>query len=226
MKIALCVIATGRYLEFVEPLWLSAQQFFLPLHERTLFVFTDQPHSIPAEGVAVAIKHEPWPGPTLHRYASLLQAKERLLPFDYMFMTDADMRFVGRVDEEIFGAITATLHPGFYQVPPNAFTYERREVSTAFISDASGSRYFCGGFQGGAAATYLEAVAELGRRIEQDSERGITAVWHDESHWNCYLAERTPDVILSPSYCFPEGWGLPFEPKLLALHKDHSAYRQ
>lgn len=52
------------------------------------------------------------------------------------------------------------------------------------------------------------------------------AVWHDESHWNRYCIDHKPTTILSPSYCYPESWNLPYKKRLLALDKDHIAYRK
>lgn len=40
-KIGLLVMATGKYTVFLEPLFRSADKFFLPGYERTYFVFTD-----------------------------------------------------------------------------------------------------------------------------------------------------------------------------------------
>jgi histo-blood group ABO system transferase len=62
--------------------------------------------------------------------------------------------------------------------------------------------------------------------IDEDLEKGIIAVWHDESHWNRYCIDNTPTTILSPSYCYPEGWNANYERKLLALDKDHATFRQ
>lgn len=225
MRIGLCVVATGRYIEFIEALWQSAAVHFLPGHERTLFVFTDSPERVPTGAVPVVTLHTPWPGPTLHRHRILLQSEAQLSPLDYIFQCDADMRFVGRVGDEILGPLTATLHPGFYRSHPDLCSYERRPESLAFIPYGAGRHYFAGGFQGGAAPVYLKAAAELARRVEQDACVGVTATWHDESHWNRLLLDRPPEVILSPSYCYPEGWSLEFEPRLLALNKDHAVFQ-
>jgi hypothetical protein len=34
-----------------------------------------------------------------------------------------------------------------------------------------------------------------------------------------------PTLELTPSYCYPESWDMPFDKKLLALDKDHEEYR-
>jgi histo-blood group ABO system transferase len=50
---------------------------------------------------------------------------------------------------------------------------------------------------------------------------------------NHHLFHNPPSIELNPSYCFPEaayynqsGWNVPFEPKILALEKNHSEVRQ
>lgn len=35
------VVATGKYIRYIEALFKSAEQYFLPGHPRTFFVFTD-----------------------------------------------------------------------------------------------------------------------------------------------------------------------------------------
>lgn len=63
--------------------------------------------------------------------------------------------------------------------------------------------------------------------IDEDAARGITAVWHDESHWNRYLIDREPSLILSPSYCwFPDGRSKAFEGKIAVVLKDAAVMRK
>jgi histo-blood group ABO system transferase len=49
---------------------------------------------------------------------------------------------------------------------------------------------------------------------------------------NRYLLNNPPTVELTPSYCYPESvklnptsWNIPFEPKILALEKNHAEVR-
>lgn len=225
MRVGLIVIATGKYSRFVPNLWASAQQFFLPGHDRELLLLSDQVLAL-SNCTFLPIDHEPWPGPTLHRYRSVFAFASILSDTDYLFMCDADMRFVDSVGDDILGDLVATIHPGFYSQPIDLFTYERNPLSRAFVPPATGHHYYAGGFQGGRADRYLDAANELSSRIADDEHNGLVAVWHDESHWNRYLIDFPPTIELSPSYCFPDGWSLPFEPRLLALNKNHSELRQ
>ena len=64
----------------------------------------------------------------------------------------------------------------------------------------------------------------MAAQIDDDASRGITAIWHDESHWNRYLIDHPPEVALPPTYCCPESWSMAGR-KILALDKDHAAMR-
>jgi histo-blood group ABO system transferase len=224
MNVGLCVIATGKYLQFVPPLWHSASGLFLPNHRVRLFLFSDQPLELRDCANCLTL-HRPWPGPTLYRYHSMLAFRNQLESLDYLYYCDADMRFVGPVGDEVLGNLVATHHPGFYGSDPDAFTYDRNPASQAFVPPGSGRHYYAGGFQGGRADRYLKVMTDLRSRIDDDDRRGVVALWHDESHWNRYLLDSPPDVALSPAYCYPEGRALPLEPKLLALNKNHTDMR-
>ncbi len=222
MRIALCVIATGKYGRFVRPLWESAQRFFLPGHEVRLFLFSDAPAPVACEHVAV--RHRPWPGPTLFRYHTLLEAANRLATFDYLYHCDADMEFVAPVGDEVLGPLVAVLHPGFAGKPPCEFTYERRPESQAYVPPGAGRHYYAGGFQGGRSGEYLAAARSIRQAIDDDLRQNLVALWHDESHWNRYGLDHPPAVVLPPTYCCPQSWPMPGR-KLLALDKDHAEIR-
>ena len=40
-RVGLVIVATGKSIKYVEPLVKSAEQYFLPEHDRKFFVFTD-----------------------------------------------------------------------------------------------------------------------------------------------------------------------------------------
>ena len=88
MRVALCVIATGKYTRFLCGLLGTAYEFFCPGHDVRILVFSDSAVSKHHQNtIVIPTPHEPWPGPTLHRYRTMLQAADgaralglRLLP--------------------------------------------------------------------------------------------------------------------------------------------------
>ena len=80
------------------------------------------------------IEHEPWPGPTLHRYHTMLKIEQQLLDRDYVYYLDVDMLLVRPVGSEIFGDLVATLHPGYCQSPRSRLPYENRPDSKAYVA--------------------------------------------------------------------------------------------
>lgn len=228
MKIALLTIATNKYIQFTNPLLESVKKYFLIDHTVDMFVHTNI-KIIPSGCIKIFQEHQPFPYPTLMRYHIFTKNKSQYENYDYYFYCDIDMKFVDYVGEEIFGNMTATRHPGFYNKPRRDFSYETRKESTAYIADNEGEYYFCGGFNGG--KDYLKMAQTISNNIDIDKNNGITAVWHDESHLNRYLIDNKPDVVLTPEYCYPEpptglNWGLEqFKPKLMALNKKHDSIR-
>lgn len=195
----------------------------------------------PTEGVE-------WPLPTLMRYSLFLQQEEKLKEYDYIFYCDVDMKFVNVVGDEILGkGLTAALHPGYATRKEYWPPYEPNKNSASYINrpgmviDDGGKRrfmpmYFAGGFQGGVASRYLEAMKTMKHTIEKDFMIGYQSIWNDESHWNKYL-EKTPEdtIVLTPSYIYPDSlikeyyeplWGCSYPPKLITLTKKFSVSKE
>jgi len=234
MKIAMLIIATGKYWQFVPPL-IESTQFLLKGYDKRFIIHTDEPESDvwedidfacdPYNAVFCSHNHEPWPGPTLHRYRTFIASYDQWKDCDYAFYIDADMRFENPVGDEILGTgLTATIHPGFAGKPLNQLSYCRNPRSTAFVKPNEGQRYYCGGFQGGTTASYYAAMRMMAHNIAKDEENGVMAEWHDESHWNRHLIDHPPSVVLDPSYCSPEEWNVA-DRRLVALKKNHAEVR-
>lgn len=221
-NVGLLVVATGKYIGFVKPLVESAKRHFCQNHHVTYFVFTDQEFAPPENVVRIEQRRLGWPYDTLLRYQVYLDHWEQLKGQDYLFACDADMLFVDTVGDEILGQRVATLHPGFVG---KKGTYETNPRSKAYVRKKEGRYYFAGGFYGGERESFLHILKTNLAHIEKDLQQGIIAVWHDESHWNRYCIDYPPTLILNPSYCYPESWNLPYAKKLLALDKDHAAFR-
>ncbi len=163
-----------------------------------------------------------WPYDTLKRYHVYYNNRNLFENQDYLFACDADMLFVDEVGDEIFGERVATQHPGFVG---RRGSYETNPQSTACIKDFEGEQYFAGGFYGGSTEEMIKIFETNINNIEDDLERGLIAVWHDESHWNRYCVDNPPTVILNPSYCYSENLSIPYEKRLVALDKNHEEMR-
>jgi histo-blood group ABO system transferase len=225
-RIGLCVIATANYRMYIRPLLRSVRRNFLPGYEVTVLLFTDGAIAAEEDLRVIPVEHSRWPGMAIRRYPLFREHAAVFERMDYLYYLDADMRVIDKVGPEILGDLVATVHPGFHDKPREKFTYERRQESTACIEPDDGIRYYCGAFQGGRTERYLEAVDMMAERIDKDTAKGITAVWHDESHWNRYLIEHPPTLELCPSYCwYPDGRSRDFEGKIAVVLKDAALMR-
>lgn len=226
-KVGLCIVATGKYICFVPPLIESARKHFCTNHQVTYFVFTDGQITPAFDIVALPAQRLGWPYDTMMRCVYYNNYSELLAKMDYVFATDADMRFVDTVGDEILGERVATMHPGFLH---QRGSYENRSISTACVKANEGKYYFAGGFHGGSASEFINLTRTMANNIDVDLKKGIIAVWHDESHLNRYFIDNPPSVILSPSYCYPEngieGIVVNAHPRLLALDKNHAQMRE
>jgi histo-blood group ABO system transferase len=233
MSTALLLIATGpMYWGFAKNLIVSAKQYFI---QHDVILFTDSPERFDAAH-KIAIPSAGYPAATLNRYHTFLAQKNLLSSYDNLFYSDVDMKFVQPVAEAMIlsDGITATLHPGFAvdRMHPHAGfvskvgTPERRPESACYIPESASNLYFCGGFNGGRASAYLHMAEQIRAMIDSDAAKGIVPFWHDESGINKFLYDNPPARILSPSFCYPEGYdggyGWPIDehrPVLLALNK-------
>lgn len=216
-NIGLAIVATGRYIEFVPPLIESADQYFCKNHNVTYYVFTDQDYDAPENVVTVPHYRMGWPYDTMMRYHAYYSNRDLFEQEDYIFAIDADMLFVDEVGDEILSDHTAVIHPGYVN---KRGTYETDSRSTACVLPHEGMYYFCGGVYGGSKERFFHICKTNIDHIEDDLQRGVIAVWHDESHWNRYCIDHKPAIILSPSYCYPEtGEYGNFHRRILALTK-------
>lgn len=235
MKICILNIATHKYIRFIDQLLKSVQENFLNGHDISILLFTNHEDQKISNDVRICqIEHEPWPIPSLKRYHYFLKEREYISQFDYCFYMDVDMRIDGKVGEEILGDLVATQHPGFFHKSPEEFAYERRPESTAYIPMGQGKMYYAGGFNGGKPEHFLKMAESIVKNVDKDFENNIIADCDDESHMNRYLVDNPPTLELTPSYCYPEGgiyrygstsWNVLFEPKIIALNKNHAEVR-
>lgn len=213
LKVGLLVMATGRYGDLGLKMIESARRFFLPKHERSFFIFTDGVVPEAQDVIRIEQKKLGWPYDTLKRFHVYLANQELFKEMDYIFAIDADMIFVAEVGDEILGDLVATRHWGFVE---KKGTYCGNKKSAAYVSRKERKTYCCGAFYGGKREEVQKMLTTLVRNVNSDLKKNLIPKWHDESYLNRYFIDHPP-MILSPSYCFPEGWDLPFAPKLITL---------
>lgn len=224
-KVGLLIIATNKYISFLQQLITSADSNFLLEQDVTYFIFTDKEIDIVSDRKIVFIKvaHREWPWMTLGRYKIFSDNHDELSKMDYLYYCDVDMRFVGKVGDEIIGDRVATQHPGYYS---RRGTPETNPASLACVYPYEEMQYFAGGFNGGKSEEFMKMSKILSNNIDIDYSNDIIAIWHDESHMNRYFIDNKPTIILDPSYCCNEGWiDCPFGRRLLALDKNHNEIR-
>jgi len=227
MKIGFLIIATNKYIQFVTPLVDSINKYFLPDYDKTIFCFTDKMNfDLQSNVIKIQQEHMKWPLPTLKRYEIFYKNKEHYKDIDILYYLDADMLINSTIGEEIIpndNELLAVIHPGYFR--DKIQTYERNPQSTAYV-DYNHYVYHCGGVQGGYKNKYLEVCKILMDNINEDFNKGIIAIWHDESHWNHYLINNPNSYKeLDSSYCYPESWNLSLDKRIIALDKDHDKIR-
>ncbi len=229
-------IATNLYWDFIPPLHRSIRQYWSATDIAVRFLVLTNRSDIPSVDPSVLvrqIKHLPWPGMTLYRYRAFLANKELLKEAEWVVYVDADMLAVSDLGRHFLCTSFATLHPGYARAPQyTRRPFERRPESLACICEPEPDMYFCGGVQGGSAAEFIAMCEYLAAAIDADAAAGITACWHDESHFNAYRQKFPPMRVLSPAFAYPDraeqiaAWDLRnLSPVILALSKDHALYR-
>jgi len=235
MKIGIIVITTGLYKQFAQPLIKSIDDYFLPGHDKTIFLFTDEQQELKSCSTIKQIIIPPFKFPevTLRRYWMITSSSELMKECSHLFYLDADSLVVSVVGDEILvDGLLATSHPG-YHVSKLWGDSNNPETSTSFLPTELRKQYVCGGFQGGECKVYIDVAEMLAINIATDVKNGVQAIHHDETHWNFCVHHATNVTILDPSYMMVQQthlrklWGIDnFAPKILALEKNHNEIRQ
>lgn len=228
-KIAILYICTGKYDVFWKEFYESMEKFFMLNSEKHYYVFTDAKclygeessnnriHKIYQERIG-------WPYDTLLRFDLFSKIEDQIKQFDYIFFMNANMECVKNVTEEEFLPVNEELlvarHPGCIHYPKLLRPYDRNKKSTAYIPYGQGKYYYMGGLNGGKAVAYIQLINSLKQAIQDDLDHNIIAKWHDESQLNKYMLNRSDMKILLPEYAYPEGWNLPYEPKMIIRDKE------
>lgn len=208
-KILLNLIATNKYISFLDVICPSIEGLFFPESEVTVLVHSnlDLPEGLEKytriKFAKNHIEHENWPFTTLKRFHYFLGPEDLLLNHDYCFYIDVDSMFIKSISESLLpeSGMIGTIHPCLFNGPG---TPDRNPHCTAYIPPGVNNRYFCGGFFGGSSAEFIEMSKKIRDNIDKDLSNGIIAVWHDESHLNRYFFDNPPSVVLDHPFAVAE----------------------
>ncbi len=244
-QIGIICIATKKYKQFVYNLLCGIAKNFLPEHNRTIFLFTDEIMKIESgvenvKLVQTKILPYPFPFATLYRYKIIFNNKHLFSEMDYLAYTDVDMDFVAPFEESLFETdLTFVYHPGFFSKRDVLGHWGSNGVakeSLAYVEPNLRKGYVAGGFNMGITNEFLRMATILSNGIEDDEKRGILAEHNDESHTNYYVKYMTDNLsvkYLTPSWCMVEesykreAWGISDIPAyIIALSKDHKSIRE
>jgi len=238
MKVAICFIGTGKYLNFLPKYYENIEKYFLLNSKKTFLVFTDgEMNDVPDNVIHYYQEHLEWPYITLKRFEFILRAKDEIKKNDWFVFIDADALVVSTISEDQFfdkqKLYFGVHHPcHFLKMPPHEKfpgALETNPKSKAFVENNNDfSVYFQGCLWGGKVPKVLEMLEELNEMVTIDINNNIIAVWHDESHLNKFFIDNKKNVnILGSEYAYPEVFSsyCDFEPKIVHLAKDNSKYQ-
>ncbi len=250
MKVAITFIGTNRYIDYLPKYYENIEKYFLPNSEKTIFAFTDgELNNTPDNLKVYHQEHLEWPYITLKRFEIINKAREEIDKHDWLVFIDADALVVAPITETEFlsrccGAtvdhnpLFGVHHPCHYlKMEPHTKlpgAWDQNPDSEACVTFDPGDTidqltYYQGCFWGGKLPAVTTMIDRLEARVKRDLEKGVVALWHDESHINKYYYDNWPIVhTFGPSYAYPEVFDqhCNFPPKIVHLAKDNSVYQK
>ncbi|XP_043941689.1 histo-blood group ABO system transferase-like isoform X2 [Protopterus annectens] len=237
-SIGLIIFAIKKYTRFLKDFLATAELYFMQGHRVHYYIFTDRPQDIPNIALKEnrflhVIRSKPykrWQDILFQRMKNIetQTAKQFYKEVDYLVSTDIDMKFNDHVGVEVLGNLAATIHLGFYGKHRTIFSYERRQISEAYIPWNEGDFYYSSAFYAGTVKEIYLLAKVCAEGIEKDKKKGIEAIWHEESHFNKYLLYHKPTKVLSPEYTWDNNFGTPSylkKKRFIAVPKNHNEIR-
>ncbi|VCW66560.1 unnamed protein product [Gulo gulo] len=118
------------------------------------------------------------------------------LEVEDLVCADVDVKACDPVGMEILSPLFGTLHPSFYLVSREDFSYQHWLQSQAHFLRDQGDVYYMGVFSQGLVVEVHRLTLACYQEVV-NMANGIEVVWHDKSHVNRYLLNHKPIEVLS-----------------------------
>lgn len=214
-NIGILYVAIGKYKIFFEKFYEGCEKYLFPGTHKTYYIFTDSKSALLKQGkenvVILNVNNFGWPGNTLFRYHMFLDHWDSIKNNDFLLFLNANTCVIKTVHiEELIPTngkrIVVACHPYYYGIH-NLFElpFETRPESSSYVSDFERRyNYVGGGFIGAYTEDFLNVSKHIVNNIDIDLKNNITALWHDESHFNKYINEHESKVLFKdPVYFYP-----------------------
>ncbi len=230
MRIAILYICTGKYSVFWPEFYGSFQRHFLPTCEKHFFVFSDTITVDDCESNVTIIPREckGFPADSLFRYDMFIGIEQIVRDYDFTFFMNSNMLCVEDVGTDILPLekdeyLVFTESFGYLGRNPRIFPFERNRKSKAYIPYVKNYhyKYVLGGVNGGRTPEYFSFIHQMSEAIRDDDNRGVMAIYHDESHVNRFFYDHPNCKLLSYEYASAEGLNAPLPPKMIIRDKTH-----
>jgi histo-blood group ABO system transferase len=257
LSLGLLTIATNGYTKYLPDLLQSASSHLKVFPNYCHYIFTDDvpfvqelANQFPNFDLKIIrVPNLMWPDATLLRYELYCQYKE-IFSHDILMHLDADMYFLADLEFEVppkrwEGGMAFVEHPGYFR--PKLFdfrvtsikarirsrlmggygSWETSKMSTAYTPREQRRKYLCGGAWFGFRNEFLDFCDKARKNIEIDTQNGVVALWHDESHLNSIVSLSDNPTCFSSRYCYEPKYGKTLSnPILLAIDKSNSLKEQ
>ncbi|XP_047596058.1 LOW QUALITY PROTEIN: histo-blood group ABO system transferase 2-like [Lutra lutra] len=117
---------------------------------------------------------------------------------DDLLCADVDVKFCDHMGMKILSLLFGILHPSFYRMSHEDFSYQHWPQSQAHIPGDQGEVHYIGTFFGGLGVEVHRLTLACHQAMRFDLANGIKIVWCDKSHLNRYLLYHKPTKVLSP----------------------------
>lgn len=206
-KIAIFVGATGAYSQYLKQFVETARKFLFPTLEKRFIIFTDQPDIVSGDDIrTIHVEARVWPHYVMRKFKYIIDSVELWANVDWCALFNVNIRFQHPMPTSILPGENdelAILSFGWHsrKRPP---VETRPQFRCALRTGHKERDYWQASMVLGARDKFLIACTKMEQDMCVDREKGLVAVWHDESYLNHYC-DRKKIKLITYDYCYPEG---------------------